>query len=126
MIKRIVDMMRKADGYAGIAVYRGADLLFNEGLEPELAGRLKVIFEDVRSKFPSGKAALVIGGYTINMLAEGDIVAICQTEGRFSSVPDLSADEPEYTAGQAPAGLISREEARKEAAAMLKTLLGQG
>ena len=126
MIKQSIDALRRSGRYAGAAVYRGQDLLFCEGLEPGIISHLKDLFDGIKSRFPSGRASLILQGYTITMLMSGELVIICRYEGRFSVVPALPEEEPEYMAGQAPAGLISREEARKEAAAMLKMLLGQG
>lgn len=126
MIKPIVDLMRSTDGYAGMAIYRGRDLLFCEDWEPAHVARVVELYDGLASRFHARNTALVIKGYTINIFMAGDMLVACRSEGRFTALPALPDDAPEYTSGQAPAGLISREEARKEAEAMLKMLMKQG
>jgi hypothetical protein len=125
LIKRIVDAMRGADGYAGMAVYRGDGMLFSEGLEPAYADTIKALLEETGGHFPVS-ISLIVMGYTISAFMAGELLVICRYEGRFTARPPLPDAEPEYTAGQAPPGLITKEEARKEAAAMLKMLMSSG
>lgn len=126
MIKRIVDALRGVDGYAGMAAYSNGCMLFSEGMEPVYVGRIKELFDEAGARFPAGRMTLVIRGYTITVFMAGDILVFCRSEGWFTPLPVLSGEEPEYTAGQAPPGLITKEEARKEAAAMLKALMSSG
>jgi len=125
LIKGLVDVVRRSDGYSGMAIYRDGIMLFSEGMEPSLAGRAKAMFDEVRGRCPARSVSLVIRGYTINALMAEDVLILCTSEGRFTPRPALPDAEPEYTAGQAPPGLITREEARKEAAAMLKLLMSR-
>jgi hypothetical protein len=126
LIKRIVDTMRKSDGYAGMAIYRGDCMLFIEGLEPSYTDTIKALFEETGEHFPARSLSLVIRGYTVAVFTSGDMLVLCRSGGRFAARPALPDVEPEFTAGQAPPGLITREEARKEAAAMLKMLMSSG
>ncbi|WP_325376977.1 hypothetical protein [Methanocella sp.] len=126
MIKRIVDLLRSTDGYAGIAIYRGQGLLFCEGWEPSHIARVVEFYSGPASHFQAKRMTLVIQGFTITVFMAGDMLVVCRSAGRFTSIPSLPEEEPDYTAGQAPAGLISREEARKEAEAMLKVLMKHG
>ncbi len=126
MIKGLVDVTRRSDGYSGMAIYRDGIMLFSEGMEPSFADRIKAMFDEARGHYPARSVSLVIRGYTITALMAEDVLVLCRSEGRFTPRPALPGAEPEYTAGQAPPGLITREEARKEAAAMLKMLMSSG
>jgi len=124
LIKGLVDVVRRSDGYSGMAIYRDGIMLFSEGMEPSLAGRAKAMLDEVRGRCPARSVSLVVRGYTITALMAGDVLVLCTSEGGHAR-PALPDAEPEYTAGQAPPGLITREEARKEAAAMLKLLMSR-
>ncbi len=126
MIKQLVDAMRGGEGYSGIAVYRGDTMLFFEGLEPAYADTIKELFEEVGAHYPAREVSLIIRGYTVRAFVAEDGLVICRSEGRYTPRPAMPCGEPEYTAGQGPPGLITKEEARKEAAAMLKMLMSQG
>lgn len=126
MIKQLVDTVRGADGYAGMAVYRGGGMLFSEGLEPAYTDMIKALFEEIGGHFSARGVSLAIRGYTVRAFLAEDKLVICRSEGRFMAMPVLHDREPEYAAGQAPPGLITKEEARKEAAAMLKLLMSSG
>lgn len=126
MIKRIVDRLRRAEGYAGMAVYRNESLLFHEGWDPGHAARIVELHRGLETRLAAKKTAVVIQGYTVSVFSSGALLVACRSAGRFTGLPALPDEEPEFTSGQAPPGLISREEARREAQAILKSLLGPG
>ncbi len=126
MIKQLVDAMRGSEGYSGMAIYRGDTMLFFEGLEPSYADMIKELFEEIGAHYPAREVSLIIRGYTVRAFVAEDELVICMSEGRHAPRPAMPCGEPEYTAGQAPPGLITREEARKEATAMLKRLMSSG
>lgn len=124
MIKRIVDTLRGTYGYAGVAIYRGDCLLFYEGWDPGHAGLIKKFYDGML--LPTDRIAMVIRGYTVTLFMLGGLLVACRSEGRFTPLPPLPDEEPEYTTGLTTSGLMARDEARKEAEAMLKALMSRG
>jgi hypothetical protein len=118
MIKRLIDELRAGKGYAGMAVYGGDIVLFNEGMAPEYMDKMRCFMA-----FPARKVTAVARGYTISLFEADGFVIICRFEGRFTPVPGLDNEEPEFTTGLHEAALMARETAAKEAALLLKRLM---
>jgi hypothetical protein len=106
-----------------MAIYRDGIVLFCEGIEPELAERIKTLFTEAESNFHSTCATAIIMGFTVSVNRPGDILIISRFEGRFVPSPAFIDEEVEYSTGEQLAHLITRGEASLEARQMLVRLL---
>jgi hypothetical protein len=122
MLKRLIDVIRGQEGYAGMAIFLDSHKIFCEMLEPELSDKIKGIFLEGEAIFHAESMMAVIQGYTINAFMAGDALVICRLEGRFTPALRPCEEEPSYTAGHQEHRL-KRDEARKEAENILKLLM---
>lgn len=123
MIKLLADSLRNRDGYAGMAVYRDDLLLFHDVLDPDLADKARRLFEESEIIFKAGGMSAVTRGFTIAAFRAGSLLVVCRFEGRFTRPPVPIEEKTEYSIGQQPAHLMTREEARRDAELTLRRLM---
>jgi hypothetical protein len=123
MIKRLIDAFRGREGYAGMAVYRDDLLLFYDILDPDLADKVKRLFEESEATLRAGSMTSIIRGFTIATFRAGSLLIVCRFEGRFTRLQVPGEEEIEYALGQQAAHLMTREEAKREAELMLRRLM---
>jgi hypothetical protein len=119
LIKGLIDLVRDMPGYAGMAVYFAHRRVYLDLLDEKYSDGLY----DLYLESPGVTAiTAIVRGYSILAFSVGDIVVVSRFEGRYFQAPMISLDEDDIVpAGPAPR-LMSREEARREAQELLRSL----
>ncbi len=118
MIKGVIDIIRDTPGYAGMAIYFAHDCTYLDLLDGMLAAGMYDLF--VKSSRIKAITAIV-RGYSVLVFGVGDVVVVARFEGRYFQVPEISPEEDDIAPAEPAPGLMSREEARREALELLRS-----
>lgn len=126
VIKGLIDSARNAEGYAGIAVCYGDDILITEGIDSYVLSYLLRMYRHISTgslvNGRPGYVSTIIGGFTFFIQPYHRMIVVTRYYGRVRAPPSLASFEPDFTDTSFTPGLPSIENARHDAEAILKQL----
>ena len=120
LIKEVIDQVRSLPGYTGMGIYCGGTCAYRDLMEGRLADDMHALYI-AGSRDGVKVITAVARGYSILAFEAAGLVIITRLEGRFAPAPKIREDAEEITLNEPLRGLKSREEARIEAAALLRS-----
>jgi len=118
-VRAIVEWARAIPGCLGVAVYAGDAPLFSEGLGPGCASALRGM---LGASPGAARFSATVRGVTFIAFQRDGLTVLLKVAGRFPALPGLRIDEPEFVEPPGAPALPAREEARREAGALLLQL----
>ncbi|WP_230742867.1 hypothetical protein [Methanooceanicella nereidis] len=122
--KMIVESVRSIDGYAGMAIYNGAEEIFIEGMPPELVLGMMRLYGDIPGvmKGTLNKMSAYIKGYSIHVSCVDGLLILVRVSGMDNDIPGIAPCEADFIDPEPLPALPSREKAAMEAEELLKKL----
>lgn len=123
VIKNIIDIARKCEGYAGIAIYSGGTSIFNESVGREYAEEMLGLYQWVERTYANGNTDYIVVGirrFTTFIRMLDDLVIVLLLSGKPQAFPDFTVDEPCFICPGTLPGLPTKEDARREAEVIIK------
>lgn len=105
-----------------MAVYKGEACLFFEGIDPSLAGSIRLFIISAERSSPFCRMSAIVRGFTISAFRTDDLLIVAMLEGRLTPSPPVNEEEAEYLTLETVPGLPGVDEARRDAERFLRQL----